>query len=597
MAAAIEGYASVSSAAPGETVDFHVRADQAHSRFTMRIYRRASVDQLVQTVDGDAFVAGAQDDAALAVNGCDWPAAQACRTLIPPQWRSGYYGANLTSGDAATWIPFVVRSAAPGTTSRILLKLSDSTAQAYTGWGGRSLYTEPHVPNISFDRPYDDVPGLYEKYQLPFLGWAETNGIDLEYCSSLDLHTDPRILAPYRLLISLGHDEYWSLEMRDQVEAFIAAGGNVAFFSANTCYWQVRLDLNGRRIMTCYKETEAAPDGSKRPPDPQRDDPRRVTVRWYEPPVLRPESRLTGVSYKYGAGWWYPNPIDPQKRFRGYTVTDASHWVYAGTGLSNGDVFGNGTTEDDAILGYETDAAHINGDAETPRTFTALADADLTDWGPGGQAGRATMGLYQRNGIAFTAGTVNWVGGLSPGGDSTPVDWITQRVLRELSRESPPAVAVANAGFEDWTGGAPTGWIRDGAGTVSATPADPDALANQMRFGTPGNQSLKVDAAQGETWISCAGLALTGGASYGAGAWVKSSTAGATVRLQSTDTWTDFAVAAHSGSGEWEYVFAIGSPNRGAAAVPARVKLQVAAGGQAVYDDVSVVEIVDHSLQ
>ena len=595
--AAIEGYASVASAAPGEVVDFHVRADQAHSHFTLQIYRQPSVDQILQTVEGDAFVPGAQDDATLAVQGCDWPAAAACRTVIPPNWRSGYYVAKLSSGTESTRIPFIVRSAAPGTTSRILLKLSDVTAQAYTGWGGRSLYTEPHAPNISFDRPYDDVAGLYEQYQLPLLGWAEKNGIDLEYCSSLDLHTDPQILAPYRLLISLGHDEYWSLEMRDQVEAFIAAGGNVAFFSANTCYWQVRLDLNGRRIMTCYKETEPYSDGKPKPKDPERGDPRRVTVRWFEAPVLRPESRMTGVSYKYGAGWWYPNPIDPVKRHRGYTVTDASHWVYAGTGLTNGSVFGNGTTEDNTVLGYETDAAHVNGDDETPRNFKTLADADLTDWQPGGLGGHATLGLYQRNGIAFTAGTVNWVGGLSADGSSTPVDWITQRVLRELSRERPPTVAVANAGFEDWAGGVPTGWVLDGQGTVSAVPADPAATANQMRFSTPGTASLNVDASRGETWISASSPALAGGKTYGAGAWVKSSTPGATVRLQTTDTWTDFASAAHSGSGEWEYVFAVGSPNRGTAIVPARVKLQVAAGGRAVYDDVSVVEIADHLPQ
>ena len=35
-------------------------------------------------------------------------------------------------------------------------------------------------------------------------------------------------------MLSVGHDEYWSWEMRDAVEGFVAAGGNVAFFSGNT---------------------------------------------------------------------------------------------------------------------------------------------------------------------------------------------------------------------------------------------------------------------------------------------------------------------------------------------------------------------------
>ena len=28
------------------------------------------------------------------------------------------------------------------------------------------------------------------------------------------------------MFISVGHDEYWSSEMRDRVEAFVKAGGN-----------------------------------------------------------------------------------------------------------------------------------------------------------------------------------------------------------------------------------------------------------------------------------------------------------------------------------------------------------------------------------
>ena len=45
------------------------------------------------------------------------------------------------------------------------------------------------------------------------------------------------------------HDEYWSWPMRDQVEGFIARGGNAMFFSSNTSYWQVRFENNGRTMV------------------------------------------------------------------------------------------------------------------------------------------------------------------------------------------------------------------------------------------------------------------------------------------------------------------------------------------------------------
>jgi hypothetical protein len=591
--ATIEGYASAASAAPGDTVDFHVRSDTAPAHFTMEIVRRGVEDVSLKNAEGDAFAPGPQDDADLAINGCDWPAVEGCRTVIPDDWKSGYYVARLSANDASTEIPFIVRSATPGTTSRILVKLSDTTSQAYTNWGGRGLYETPFSPSISFDRPYNNVQGLYEIYQLQFIQWLERNGIAVDFCSSLDLHSDPRVLYPYHLLVSIGHDEYWSLEMRDQAEAFIAGGGNVCFFSGNTCFWQIRLDLGDGSIMFCSKESEAG-----HPPDPERDDPHRVTTEWSKPPVNRPENSLTGVAFRNGAGWWDPAPIN-QHRYRGYTVTNASHWVLDGTGLSDGDTFGAGTSVDDTVLGYETDAAltdggnppQVLGTDGSPTSFVVLASADLTDWAS--QAGHATMGVYQRNGIVFTAGTVNWAGGLSSNGAATPVDHITRNLLDALSVDRPPQLDVPNAGFEDWSNGLPTGWTLDGAGTVSAQDADPDASENQMRFtGGGGSFNAGVDASSGETWIGAPGLTCAANTTYGVGCWAKSSQPGATIRLQSTDTWTDFANAAHSGGGNWEYIFAVGRLPVGAA-YPARVKIQLASGVQALFDNVSVVEVPD----
>jgi hypothetical protein len=588
MAEAIEGYANRSSVAPGETIGFCVRSDSAHAAFSLEIYRRGVSDQLLTTLAGTAFVPGAQDDASLASSGCGWPVA--AQVTVPAQWKTGYYVAKLDSQSESAWIPFVVRAGANGPKAKIIAKLSDTTSQAYNAWGARSLYSTPFTPRVSFDRPYADGLTLYEQYQLPFIRWAEANGHAIDYCSSLDLHTDRNVLANYRLLLSIGHDEYWTLEMRDQIEAFLASGGNVGFLSANTCYWQARFDQSdGARIMVCYKETE---DGHP-VPDPDRSDPRRVTVRWYEAPVDRPENLLTGVSYRNGAGWWN-DPIVPAQRYRGYTVTNAAHWVFAGSGLSNGDTFGEGTSVDDSILGYETDAALIaagsdppavDGSDGTPRSFVVLATADLTDWGPGGQAGRATLGIYQRNGVAFTAGTVNWAGGLS---GSAPVATITANLLARLAGAPAQRLPVSNAGFEQWSNGLPAGWTLDGDGAVAGDPADADASANQMRFSDGGgNFNLKVDASAGETWTGFPGLACAANTAYGIGCWAKSASPGATLRLQTTDTWTDLAQASHSGSGQWEYLFAVSPPQP--TPFPARVKIQVAGGIVAWFDDVTVV--------
>jgi hypothetical protein len=50
----------------------------------------------------------------------------------------------------------------------------------------------------------------------------------------------------------------------------------------------------------------------------------------------------------------------------------------------------------------------------------------------------------------------------------------------------------------------------------------------------------------------------------------------------------DFAVAEHSGSGDWEYLYAVGNVDDEGPMFPARVKVQVTDGGIAWFDNVAV---------
>ena len=171
--------------------------------------------------------------------------------------------------------------------------------------------------------------------------------------------------------------------MRDNVEAFVASGGNVAFFSGNVCWWQVRFEDNNR-TMVCYKD--ATEDSQLTGVDNNR-----ITVNWRDQPVSRPENSLTGVSFANGAGWW--NGDAGSRPAVDYRVRFARHWVFETTGLNDGDGFGAA----DLIVGYEVDAAvfvedengipRATGTDGTPLNFLVLATADCTSWGPGGQSG------------------------------------------------------------------------------------------------------------------------------------------------------------------------------------------------------------------
>jgi hypothetical protein len=453
----IEGYAGRLSHRAGHRVELHVSTSA--SRYGIEIARlgarrlvvwsRDNLPGAKHPVPADAFS-----------HGCRWPVSVAVE--VPDSWPSGYYQVVLRTqeGDGPQGLGeafFVVRSSRPGRDTSILLQLCTNTYNAYNRWGGSSLYGGPRGVSrrVSFERPYIGfVPGDaftsrysgWRNWEQPFVAWAENAGYKIDFAINSTLQFHPEILKEYRLVLSVGHDEYWSAPMRDNLEAFIKAGGNVAFFSGNTCFWQVRSEDDGRAL-TCWKYD------FDQDPVYKSDDKRLLSGMWSNVLVNRPENQLTGVSFTY-AGYhrffeWGGDGC--------YTIHRPEHWVFEGTGLKRGDCLGRL----DKIVGYECDGCeytiqdglpvptHRDG---TPESFQILgsAPAGLSEkfdksliwasealYGKGTtkrlpQPGIAVLGTYTRGGTVFTTGCTEWVRGLE--GHDPAVERITRNVLDRLSQ-------------------------------------------------------------------------------------------------------------------------------------------------------------------
>jgi len=332
---------------------------------------------------------------------------------------------------------FVVKPSAPG--SKILIQLCTNTYNAYTNYGGFSLYGYNGVSKnqghrVSFERPQSSQ---FSRWELPFVTWCEQNSIALDYAANSDLEFHPEILANYKLVLSVGHDEYWSSPMRDNLEAFIAKGGNVAFFSGNSVCWQVRSEDEGRAL-TCWKQYFAT--------DPvwQEKDRSLLSTAWSHHLVGRPENKLTGVGFLQGG--YRQSHGQFMKDKAEYTVHRPEHWVFAGTDVKRGDVFG----DKDTIVGYECDGCELEWrdglpfatcKDGTPKSFEVLAtcpvswhpdDAAWYDRWPMGRVGTCTLGVYTQGGTVFTSASTDWAHGLK-GGDKI-VDRVTRNVLERLGK-------------------------------------------------------------------------------------------------------------------------------------------------------------------
>jgi len=483
----LEAYCHPASVDPGEPIRLHLSSSAP--AVTVEVAREGATSEVVWRGEARGEPFDTPDDAS--ASGCDWPVALEIPT--DASWRSAFHSVTVTAGDERADAFAVVRPH-EGDAADVVLVLSTATYAAYNDWGGPSLYTGG--TRVSFERPLargflrkpdgsprkaQDVPdrealayfrwaeplGIspwsggsgWWNWERPFVAWAEREGFRLDVATSEDLELHPEILAGARMLLSVGHDEYWSWGMRDTVEAFLARGGNAAFFSGNTCYWQVRPE-DGFRAMTCFKYRV------DEDPVLATDDASRLTGAWSDRRVGRPENAMIGLSFTRGGYSRYG--LGVPRSSGAYTVWRPEHWAFEGTDLHYGDALGLA----DAIVAYEVDGCelaledgrpvptHADG---APDTLEVLASAPAKLWKQDEQPSRyahepgelehVAMSLFgdgwrdevhriEHNhavvatfehpggGTVFNAGCTDWAYGL---GDPD-VARITRNVLERLSR-------------------------------------------------------------------------------------------------------------------------------------------------------------------
>jgi hypothetical protein len=365
--------------------------------------------------------------------------------VIPYDWVSGVYLVRLLATNEARdvgYILFVVRD--DNQAADFVYKLPVNTYQAYNNWGGKSLFrynsTGGPATKVSFDRPYSqwDGAGQFFDWDFPMIRWLEREGYNLTYITDVDAHAGTGWLAGRRALLSVGHDQYWSKEMRDNWEAARDVGRSLGFFGGNTAYWQVRYEASPRganRVLVSYRDARLDPLTGV--------DNSRVTVAFGSDVVRRPANALLGVEWAGSTGFGNTFP---------YVVQAADHWIFAGTGAAPGQAWS-------AVVGGEYD--HVVQNATTPPGLVTLSASPVTDLQ--GQPAMANSAYYRQGGMVFTAGTVDWAWGLDAWRQAGLVDERIQRatanVLEAFRQGRPPQAEPAPGG------GAAVPWLV-GAGLL-----------------------------------------------------------------------------------------------------------------------------------
>jgi hypothetical protein len=343
-------------------------------------------------------------DSATRLIECRWNTSYTL-ALIGSDWTTGMYVANLTAlaSGKQSQIWFIVRDDASH--SNLLFQSSFNTFQAYNNYGNGANYSlygfnsTGGIPavKVSFDRPFAQVSTdtqRYDnmlKYEYNMVRWLESQGYDVSYITDVDTHLNAAQLSQHKAYLSVGHDEYWSREMRDGVEHARDVGVSLGFFSANTCYWRVRFEPSGlgvaNRVMVSYKDTGG--------------DPVAPTYRWRDPPNNRPENSMIGVMYIGD------NVYDPFGGFN-YIVSNSTNPYFRNTGATNGTSFGQ-------VVGFEWDGVVPNGAAPAGLVVLATSPVNAIVVADGLPAGTNTT---VSNSVRYTApsgakvfatGSIQWI--------------------------------------------------------------------------------------------------------------------------------------------------------------------------------------------
>ena len=441
----IQGFGTDISVNKGNRINFKINTSSTFT-YTINIYRLgyyqgngarlvASLGTYTGTVQPSPYT-----DASTGLVDCgNWSIS--AYWDVPATAVSGLYIAKLTrtsNTSIASHIAFIVRDDASH--SDLFFQTSDATWQAYNVYGGNSLYVgstgypNGHAAKVSYNRPFITRDGgggggammdWIFNAEYPMIRFLERNGYDMTYTTNVDAARRGNLILNHKIFLSVGHDEYWSGQARNNVEAARNAGVHLAFFSGNEVYWKTRWEnsVDGTntpyRTLVCYKEGTLGENvcGGKCDPTSEWTGLWRDGCSYPSAGGCKPENALTGE-----ISWTESDAAIKVSS----TYKNLSFWRNtAVASLASG----QSVTLPNAVLGYEWDPVNSQYQSSYPANRTILASTSV-----GGLTHQLSLYTYPSGAMVFGAGTCQWSWGLDNNHDrgSTAPSIIMQQATVNL---------------------------------------------------------------------------------------------------------------------------------------------------------------------
>ena len=411
---------------------------------------------------------------------------------VPADLQSGFYAAHLRGAGEDDWVPFFVSPPAGVANSDIAYLAPTNTYLAYANERnlmnseGMDFSGLTNIP-IVMD-PLDEFLGEHREYggsiydvhtdgrgiaystsrrpivamraafrhwvtgaprHLPFdlnmVDWLEEKGHAYDVITDEDIHHQGlNRLSPYKVIITASHPEYWSGQMLDALEDYLAGGGRLIYAGGNGFYWATAFDPERPYIIECRRGIAGSRAWESHPGEQEMATTGEHCGIWRH--LGRAPNKLVGVGFA-GQGWdlnmpgyrRLPDSHDPRAQFIFEGIGDDEE--IGEFGLVMNGAAGDEIDRVDHVYGTPTHALRLATSEGLHSDYYLVCHEDILVnqseiHGSNNQDVRSDMVFFEtpNGGAVFSVGSINWLGSLSHDEYDNNVSRITDNVIREFTR-------------------------------------------------------------------------------------------------------------------------------------------------------------------
>lgn len=312
------------------------------------------------------------------------------KILIPTTLASGIYLIENA-------VPFIVKSTEQ---VDLMVVYPSNTVAAYATSGGHSLYDQINRPDhVSFHRPVS-----VQALSFHCLRWfLAIQDINIGYVSDMDMD-DFSNISNAKVLVIVGHSEYWTRKARINFDRHINDGKHAIVLSGNTMWWQARYSQNRDKLI-CYKDAGA---------DTEPDDLMK-TINWCEPRLQYPILSSIGADFNYGGYGVYPDD-----GWDGFKIVNPQSPLLKELGFSWGDILDlrSGEYDGSPVSYFE------NGIPVLDKNKLGFYKVELIGFDKGSRFGNETIGTFiafqktETSGVVVNTASYSWCSDAGMGGAS-----------------------------------------------------------------------------------------------------------------------------------------------------------------------------------